>query len=198
MEENTRERILLATLELFAERGISQTNLSEVARHAGVTRVTIYRYFPDKKKLTLEAFSRIEQVFQKGVDELDQNLEADWESIMKQIGEDLSALPPCDVIARSDELKRLYPDVYRSIQDIRVEILNKMFDRLSTIARRENILRKGLNRSLVQAIFWEIVVNFFENPRFKAIGLSDAELYNNITEIFLHGILETKAVESKR
>ncbi len=194
VEENTQERILISALRLFSERGISQTSIDEVAKHAGVTRVTVYRYFTDKKNLAFQAFLRIEQVFQKASAELERNPQADWAIIMKQIGEDLSTLPQCNVVARSDELKRLYPEVYRSIQEVREDTLNRMFDQLFTIAERENLLRPGLNRSIVQAVFWELVVNFFDNPRFKSFGLSDAELYHVMTEIFCHGIFICKPI----
>jgi AcrR family transcriptional regulator len=194
--EETREKILLAALELFQERGIGKTSVNEIAYRAGVTRITVYRYFADKQDLTRAAFLRVEQVFQKGLSDLRQNPQQDWESILNQIGEDLSALPPGDVYARSDELKRLYPSVYHSIQEVRVATLNGIFDHLFSLAKQQDLLRAGLNRPIVQAIFWELIINFFDNPRFKSFGLSDAELYRTMGQIFLYGIFKEKAPAS--
>ena len=56
----TRERILEATLEVLARSGPRKLSLSAVAAVAGVSRPTLYRWFPSKKAL-LEAFGRYEQ-----------------------------------------------------------------------------------------------------------------------------------------
>ncbi len=76
-EEPTREKILLSALALFSERGIAKTSLKEVAYHAGVTRVTVYRHFAEKKELVREAFLHVEQVFEKGLADLKRNPHAD-------------------------------------------------------------------------------------------------------------------------
>ena len=45
------ERIVNAALDLVLAQGVKKTSLEEVAQRAGVTRVTVYRYFRDKKGL---------------------------------------------------------------------------------------------------------------------------------------------------
>ena len=189
---STRERILLAALALFANRGIGKTTLNEVAFRAGVTRVTVYRYFANKEELVRAAYLRVEQVFQDGLADLQQAPAADWQRVLVAIGERLSALPSGDVSVRADELKRLYPDVSLAIQAVRVVTLNGIFDHLFTLAKRQELLRPGLSRPLVQAIFWELVINFFDNPRFKSFGLSGAELYEAMTNVLLYGILQSR------
>ena len=84
-EDRTREKILLSALALFSERGISKTSLHEVAYRAGVTRVTVYRHFAEKKELVREAFLRVEQVFEKGLADLKRNPREDGEKILNQI-----------------------------------------------------------------------------------------------------------------
>lgn len=49
--EETRLRIIQCALELFAEQGISATNLSQIATRAGVTRGAIYWNFKNKLDL---------------------------------------------------------------------------------------------------------------------------------------------------
>jgi AcrR family transcriptional regulator len=57
---STREWILEATLEVLARSGPRKLALSDVATVAGVSRPTLYRWFPSKKAL-LEAFGHYEQ-----------------------------------------------------------------------------------------------------------------------------------------
>jgi len=194
-DDQTKERILLAALELFTQRGIGKTSLDEVAYRAGITRVTVYRHFKDKKELVHQVFLRVERVFQEALAELKQSPQLGWEDVLDRIGEKLSVLPHGDAVARTDELKRLYPDVYESIQKVRIPTLNGIFDHLFTMAEHQGLLRQGLNRSIVRVVFEEIGINFFDNPRFKALGLSDVELYNAVKNMLLYGILKGEPIE---
>ncbi|MFE3460506.1 TetR/AcrR family transcriptional regulator [Nocardiopsis aegyptia] len=47
--------ILDAALDLLVERGVEGTSIERVAQHAGVTRATVYRRYPDKTRLLLAA-----------------------------------------------------------------------------------------------------------------------------------------------
>jgi AcrR family transcriptional regulator len=47
----TRRRIIEATVELHRTAGPAATQISEVARRAGVQRVTVYNHFPDEASL---------------------------------------------------------------------------------------------------------------------------------------------------
>src|SRR5579859_3989703 len=48
--------IMAATLELLAERGLDAMSIEEVAARAGVGKTTIYRRWPSKGLLALDAF----------------------------------------------------------------------------------------------------------------------------------------------
>ena len=50
-QDATRQRIVDATIELHEERGAAETTISEIAKRAGVGRVTVYRHFPDEEAL---------------------------------------------------------------------------------------------------------------------------------------------------
>jgi AcrR family transcriptional regulator len=59
-ERSTRRRLLAATFVVLARSGRKNLMLSEVAAEAGVSRPTLYRYFPSKEDL-LAAFAVYEQ-----------------------------------------------------------------------------------------------------------------------------------------
>src|ERR1700758_1609455 len=46
-----RERLALAALELFAERGYENTTVIDIARRAGLTKSTFFRHFQDKREV---------------------------------------------------------------------------------------------------------------------------------------------------
>lgn len=55
------EAVLRATLELFAAEGFSGLTIEGVADTAGVARTTVYRWWPSKLALLLEAISMVRE-----------------------------------------------------------------------------------------------------------------------------------------
>lgn len=54
-----RIELLDAAEELFLERGISDTTMMDIAERAGVSRVTVYRYFADRDQVAYEIAARM-------------------------------------------------------------------------------------------------------------------------------------------
>jgi AcrR family transcriptional regulator len=50
-QRQTRERIVQATMELHREVGPAKTTVAEIARRAGVQRLTVYNHFPEDREL---------------------------------------------------------------------------------------------------------------------------------------------------
>jgi AcrR family transcriptional regulator len=59
-EPNTRERLVRAALDLFTEQGYDATTVSEIAERAGgLTKMTFFRHFPDKREVLFAAGQEI-------------------------------------------------------------------------------------------------------------------------------------------
>jgi AcrR family transcriptional regulator len=58
MREQSRERILAAALEVFAEKGYHNATISDITARAGVSRGLITYYFPGKQRLAEELLGR--------------------------------------------------------------------------------------------------------------------------------------------
>ncbi|WP_402463330.1 TetR family transcriptional regulator [Isoptericola aurantiacus] len=54
-EPDARGRLVLAALDLYAERGFDAATAADVAERAGVTERTFFRYFPDKREVLFDA-----------------------------------------------------------------------------------------------------------------------------------------------
>src|SRR4026208_27676 len=50
-QRETRDRIARVTAELHEEKGVAHTTVAEIARRAGVTRLTVYNHFADLSEL---------------------------------------------------------------------------------------------------------------------------------------------------
>jgi len=74
----TQEKILAASLALFADKGYHGTRTSEIARDSGVAEATIFKYFRSKKNL-LSAV--LEKIIADILPEIAFSTVVDWERI---------------------------------------------------------------------------------------------------------------------
>jgi len=66
-EPNARGRLQLAALELYSERGYDQVTVAEIARHAGLTERTYFRYFADKREVLFHGSSALQDLIIEGI-----------------------------------------------------------------------------------------------------------------------------------
>lgn len=57
--ERSRQTILTTAFELLSEGGVTSFTVDEVARRSGVAKTTIYRHWPTREALVIDACSRM-------------------------------------------------------------------------------------------------------------------------------------------
>lgn len=57
--EQTRERVLEATMRCIAEVGYSRATIRQIAREAQITSASLYHYFPNKAELVRATFDEV-------------------------------------------------------------------------------------------------------------------------------------------
>ncbi|HEX3653007.1 MAG TPA: TetR/AcrR family transcriptional regulator [Rhizomicrobium sp.] len=140
-KEARPQEILEAALAVFAERGFAAARMDEVARRAGVTKGTIYLYFPSKeelfKSLVREAIGGTLQQVTAFAETYDGSARAILESVLRTIGtlmrtSDRVVLPKI-ILAESGN----FPELVRFY---RFEIIEK------GLALLQSIIRRGIAR----------------------------------------------------
>jgi AcrR family transcriptional regulator len=69
LQARRREEILDVAARLFAEHGYSETDTEQIAREVGLSKGSLFRYFPTKRELFLAAVDRSMQQAMQYVDE---------------------------------------------------------------------------------------------------------------------------------
>jgi AcrR family transcriptional regulator len=189
----TRDRIEVAALGLFLKQDVKRTNLGEVAFAAGVARITVYRYFGDKRGLVRAVCTRIAGMFQRAADERSADSVQDLDARLKRLGRELSGLPKGNLLARLEEISRLYPDVYREFREVRQSAVEGILRHALAAATQDGVLRKELNSEVLKAIFWAAVVGLIEDPTLISSNVPLTEIVTTVSKVFRHGIFKNAA-----
>ena len=64
-----RERLVLAAVDLFTEQGYDATTVTQIAERAGVTKSTLFRYFPDKREILAAGQETLSRLLADGIAE---------------------------------------------------------------------------------------------------------------------------------
>jgi AcrR family transcriptional regulator len=68
-EPGARERLVVAAVDLFTEQGYDATTVAQIAERAGVTRSTLFRYFPDKRDILSAGQETLSHLLTEGIAE---------------------------------------------------------------------------------------------------------------------------------
>lgn len=66
-EPGARERLVVAAVDLFTEQGYDATTVAEIAERAGVTKSTLFRYFPDKREILVAGQETLSRLMSEGI-----------------------------------------------------------------------------------------------------------------------------------
>jgi AcrR family transcriptional regulator len=184
---NTRGRILQAALDLFLRQGIRKTSVDDVADRAGVTRVTVYRHFTDREELVGAAFGQVNDAFDRIREALEE--EVDLDGYLTRMAAELTSVP-LGFMSGMAELETLHPEIHAGLRRGRRQLLRAIFDELYGRADREGRLRPGLDKDVVEALFWEVVMTLPESSVLSSRGLSPDEIYTTLSGLLLYGLLK--------
>src|SRR5271157_5188931 len=185
--DQTAEKITLAAINVLLNRGVKRSSLADVAFEAGVTRITVYRYFGDKQGLVRAVCRRAAAIFQRAAAGNPQDTFAEIDERLNRLGTELGRLPQGSLLARFEEIRRLYPECYEEFLATRQDALDRLFQQAVLVASRERALRDGINLEVVKAMFWASVVGLIENPTLIASNVPLTEICSTVTEVFRHG-----------
>ncbi|MBN1877289.1 MAG: TetR/AcrR family transcriptional regulator [Anaerolineae bacterium] len=95
--DDQRANILDAAEKLFLQQGLENTKMVDIAAQAGITKVTLYRYFPNRDVIALEIHVRMMNKIVALVDSGDQDISLKG---TKKLA--------CSMIRNFDELRDAY------------------------------------------------------------------------------------------
>lgn len=185
MVDSNRLRILYAADELFNARGYKSVTISDLAEALGMSKKTIYQYFPGKEEIASavveSVVGRISQTFDQ-LEEPGEDPLADIRTTFEQVKAEVARLSP----VFQDDIRRLLPEVYQRVRQMRAEKF-QMIEHCIRIAQQMGKAKDTIDARLATLLFLEAVQGF-SRTELSRQGFSKFDAIDTLIDIFVAGL----------
>jgi AcrR family transcriptional regulator len=194
--DETKNRILRKAEELFLNYSFSRVTVDEIVRSLGMSKKTLYRYFPNKKAVIRAVVQMNQTELINNIDNLIQNKDMDYMERLKQIFKVLSLFFSKIRGSIIEDLKNHLPDIWKSINEIKRTVSRNWIRKILIEGSEKGFFRQDINPELIISIYFYLVEGYFteKNPLEDSFSIKDR--FEAIFKILYSGILTEPARKS--
>lgn len=189
----TRDRILETARERFYKFGFTKVTTDEIASAIGISKKTLYKYFPSKDHL-------LQEVIQSTLRECDCNLngillnqELDFveklKQIMMQIGMQYAKIDPACI----EDLRKNVPQVWKSIDEYRHKKILTDFSELCNEGVKNGVFRSDVDYQIVVLMYANVIQKMINPEMLSQLPFSASQVFETIVKVIFEGTLTEEA-----
>ncbi|GJQ20395.1 MAG: TetR family transcriptional regulator [Bacteroidia bacterium] len=191
-EIHEKDRILNSAEDKFLSQGFSKVTVDELAADLGMSKKTIYKFFPSKEDIMRAIMRMIMKRIERQVTtivESDQPFEQKFTEFLGMLARLTSRIGK----QFQKDIKRHMPELEREMETFRRE---KVFGKLIPLfqqAKAEGFLREDLNVEIFMLVFTNAVQGIMTPSVLAMHSFSAEEAFRQIFRVLFEGILTNDA-----
>jgi len=192
-DDPTRARILEAAREQFLRLGFSPVTTDAIASAAGISKATLYRYFPGKERLFREIILGQLLEIEGGIESLISTGDRDFvdklAAVLSFMGLELSKLGGLVTL----DMQRNAPAVWKEFEAFRRERIFAKLKRILEEGRASGVFRDDIHQDFLILLYATIIQEVMNPATLVPFSLSFGEAFHMIITMMLEGTLTEKA-----
>lgn len=193
-DKNTRERILNLAGEQFFNHGFSKVTTDELAVELGMSKKTIYKYFPSKERLLEEVVDASLARLKTGAEEIiydpDMEFVRKLETLLSFVSRQVAILLKRPFL---NDLQKNAPEIWQKIEAFRKEMIHTRFARLIREGMDEDVFRTDVDQEIVVMTLFSAIHGIINPETLSNLPVTADEAFKSITKILFEGLLTEKA-----
>ncbi|MDB5103886.1 MAG: TetR/AcrR family transcriptional regulator [Fibrobacteres bacterium] len=193
LDEEVRNRILVEARALFFRYGFSKVTMDEAAEALGMSKKTLYRYFPSKEDL-------LQEVTSGHMQECDASLKAicGRHDVSPLERLKLTMTYVTGLFSQMSEplmhdLRRNAPEIWKSVEEHRQKNIESDFGALIKEGRQKGMFRKDVDERLFILIYANVVRDILNPEVLSGLPFKPTQVYDAICKVLFEGLLTDKA-----
>ena len=187
-ELEIKDRILTIAEEMFLKFGYSKVTMDEIAANLGMSKKTLYKFFPSKEELVREIIYKMRCGVKDYIDDLLANNEMDFveklKRMMNLIGNQSSKLQG----PLLEDLHKNIPEVWKQINEFRKDNVRQKFTQLINMGVEKGIFRKDIDQRLIVLTYSSAIQGLINPEILSQMPFSVEQVFESLIKIIFSGI----------
>ena len=195
---NTLDKILELSLQLFAKYGIRSVSMDDIARQMGMSKKTLYQYIDNKADLVNKSMQRhleMERAFVKKIFDADKNAIDEMIEIGNFVYQKLQQMHRPSLVY---DLQKYYRDCWQMLEKHRTEFIYTTVLRNIEQGMAEGLYRQNLKPKLIARFYIDHSKIFFETDIHITQQYQAADIYIELLKYHIYGIASEKGMQYLR
>jgi AcrR family transcriptional regulator len=189
LEENEiKEKILNKASEMFLQFGFSRVTMEEIAEDLGMSKKTLYRFFPGKEQLLKEMIIGMKCKFEDYVQELWGNLEMSFIEKLKNLMNYISNQPSAFRGPLSLDLQKNFPLLWAEINESRKTHSLQKFNLLLSEGIEKGVFRLDIDQQIVVLLFMNAIQGILNPDVLSQLPYTANQVFESIIRVLMEGI----------
>jgi AcrR family transcriptional regulator len=187
-----KQRIIQIASQRFRQVGISKVTLDEIAAELGMSKKTMYKFFPSKEDLLSGVVHTMMNGLRAKVESIvvsDKSFNEKLPEILGHLGREIGMTSKQFLI----DLQRFTPDLWREMDEFRRQRILTNVRQLFVQAKEEKMFRSDLNIDLFLLVFLNSVQNILTPQVLSEQSFSMNDALRGIFGIIFQGAMTEEA-----
>jgi len=190
-QNEIKERILEKAEEIFFQFGYTKANVSDIASSLGMSKKTLYKYYPGKEAILRELIKSMKGNIDSELCSIwsDENLDyvVKLKNIMNCCGTHISKLRG----PLLEDLRKNIPEVWEDINKMRVKTAEPEFTALINEGVENKVFRDDIYQRLILLMYINAIQGIINPEVLSQLPLTADQVFETIIKILFEGILTT-------
>jgi TetR/AcrR family transcriptional regulator, cholesterol catabolism regulator len=186
-----KDRILKAAQDLFHKYGIRSITMDDIARHLGMSKKTIYRFFRDKDSLVLHKVMYDLESRREEIDSIHGQAENAVDELIRAMSYMSEMFRQMNPVVFYD-MQKYHPTAWEQFRIFKEKHIMSMIERNLNRGIKESLYRKEIDIRVISRLRLEEVEMAMKMDVFPPGEFNIAEVQVQLLDHFLHGITTLK------
>ena len=190
-----KSRILETARQYFFENGFSKISMEEFAQSMGMSKKTIYKFFPGKEDLIKEITHEKLNCVHQGCVRWQKDKSIDFMQRVRNvtgfISSEMRSLKPQFYI----DLQKTMPHLWKEVDDFRTQRVYEDFSAMIREGVEMGVFRKDINIDVLVLMYGNAIQSIVNPETLSRLPLNASQAYDAIVDIVFGGVFTDEAKE---
>lgn len=192
-DQEVKVRIRGKALDHFLQFGFSKVTMNEIAEDLGMSKKTLYQYFPGKEDLLAEVVSGLHEETATTIEALVNDNTMNFVQKLHGALDILSAFHSKMTPYFLADMEKHAPEVCKVTNDFKRDRIRNIMSKLIAEGIQNGVFRDDIDQELIVLIYAGALQHLLRPDTFNRLGLSVSQIHKTIGSVVIEGIVKPEA-----